>query len=103
MPLDGAAQSSNLWVGVLQDDLLVPVGALVKGKWWHQDGADDEQRRALYESLGKRPAQWLPLRAPLPKVWQARLFASPAMTQTLRIVGGLRSHELLDEQYGVTV
>lgn len=101
--LDSAAASPNLWVGVLQDDMLVPVGALVRGKWWHQDKFDDDQRQVLYQSLGKHPAQWLPMRAPLPRVWQARFFKSPTVARTLHIVGGLRPHRRADEQYGVGV
>ena len=49
----GAAEPSrNLWVGVLQDDLLVPVASLVNGRWTFLDSSDDGQRRELYEAEG---------------------------------------------------
>jgi hypothetical protein len=76
MPRVHAAESSrDLWVAVLQNELLVPIGALVDGKWWYtpSDDNDPDRRLALLETLGKLPVQWLPAGRPLPTTWQAHL------------------------------
>jgi hypothetical protein len=71
-----AAESSrDLWVAVLQNELLVPIGAFVDGNWWYESSPHDDldRRLALDETLGKLPARWVPAGRPLPVTWQAFL------------------------------
>jgi hypothetical protein len=59
--VDAAPSSRDLWVAVLQDDRLVPIGALVDGTWSYALSDDDAPDRRL--AAGR----------PLPATWRAHL------------------------------
>jgi len=93
--VSGAAPSRDLWIGVLQDDLLVPVAWLVNGRWAFVDSDDDSQREELYYAEGKLPAQWLGGRA-LPSTWRAYLRNDPS--KLVHVIGPLGHNRYDDEQ-----
>ena len=76
-PLHAGPRSGDLWIAVLVDDLLVPVGALVDGVWRvdTSDTGDGEGRGAMYERVGKRPILWPPAGRVLPTTWRAHMAA----------------------------
>lgn len=91
----GAEPSRDLWIAVLQDDLLVPMGWLVNGRWGFLDKYDDAQREDLYDAEGKLPARWLDDR-PLPATWRAYLRSGT--TKLVHVVGPLLHNRFDEEQ-----
>ncbi len=91
-----AERSRDLWVAVLQNELLVPVGGFVDGAWWFTSSpdVDVDTHRALYEALGKHPVEWPPAKRELPTTWQAHL--STGGTKIAHVKGPLE----LDDDSG---
>jgi hypothetical protein len=83
-----------LWVAVLQYDLLVPVAALVDGRWTFRVSHDDSQREDLAQAEGQLPARWLQGRA-LSQTWRAQLFSGG--TKSVHVAGAL-IHDRFDEE-----
>ena len=71
-----AEPSRDLWVAILQNEILVPIGGLVDGKWWFTSSpeVDVDTHWALHEALGKHPVEWPPAKRQLPITWQAHLW-----------------------------
>ena len=92
------APTRDLWIGVLQDDLLVPIASLVKGRWTFLDSNDDSQRRELYYAEGKLPARWVDSRV-LPRTWRAHLRNGDP--KPVHVIGPLVHNPYDDEQRAV--
>ncbi len=100
--LHPVSQSRDLWIGVVAysdpySELmksspidssigLEPIAALVGGRWWFRTH-DNDVEMAIEATVGKIPAQWLPVGTELPSVWQAHRFN--ARNVTLRTSGPL--------------
>lgn len=85
-----AGQPRDLWIGVVRytdpygqdfatravdsSTSIEPVGALVRGRWWHLATWDSRLEADLAQTIGKVPAQWLPIGTELPGQWQGRIF-----------------------------
>jgi hypothetical protein len=72
---DGGQGPRDLWIAVLVDELLVPVGALLDGEWRVDvsAGHDANARGVLTERVGKRPIVWPPAGRALPGTWRAHV------------------------------
>jgi hypothetical protein len=91
------APTRDLWIGVLQHEVLVPAAALVSGRWWYFTNDGDDANR-LVEYVGTTPARWLPPNR-LPVSWRAILFNG--RTAWLRTLGPLFKRDSAGDEFGV--
>lgn len=95
-----APGARDLWIAVLLDELLVPVGALVDGTWRFDTAgsADTAGHEAMREQVGKRPIRWPSAGRLLPTTWRAHVTRG---RKVAHVAEPIEAHPAWEEHFGV--